>query len=1011
MTPSLQSPATVRSILAALLLLASIGATAQPARYRFSHIGVPDGLSQDIVTAICQDQEGFLWFGTEYGLNRYDGYTITVFRHNPDDSTSLSNNSIRTLFCDSRGTLWVGTDNGLNRLRRATLSFERVVLPPGISYISGIAEGDSGVLWIAAHRIVRYDPASVSVRVLPEHFSGEGPITALVVDQGGTVWAGAATGLRAIPRHRRASGEPDIVPERLRSADIRSLFTDSRGRLWIGSDSVGIVRRDPRQPDELVHVPRWQDDRAQTSAVFAFTEDPGGMIWAATWDGLLIIDPATLGVQRLLPDPEDPYALRSSRIYALCRDRAGAIWAGTWKGGLACHDPFRQRFTTFTVPPAETKSSSPTVLAISEDRSGTLWSGMSDGLRTLDRSSGVLVRASGTPPALGNSPVSALLVDSAGTLWAGALGAGLYSRDPGTGVWTAHLRGDPTRDVDSTEVRALLMERSGTLWAGTLDGLFLVDPGRKATRRIRDNPEDSADLAGEQIWSLAQTRDGVLWIGAWGFLNSYDPGGQTWRHFVSRRATRTTMLSEAVRAIVEDKEGMLWFGTWGGGLTRFDRKTGTFRTFLESDGLPNLFVKSIEADGNGHLWIGTEQGLSRFTLPGGPFRNFTEQDGLPGYFFMTGSSCRGHDGTLYFGGENGLTVVMPRSIRPKLLPPPVVITGVRIYDRLLDGDWSSGGILTLNHDEDYIGIDFSALDFTVPERNLYSHLLEGFDASWTDPSPRRYAAYTHLPPGEYTFRVRAANADGVWNEAGAALRFSIIPPFWMRWWFLVLAAATASGILYGFYLYRLRRLLAVERTRARIAEDLHDEISGTLSGVRFFASAIEKDAANRMSGPSARFLGRIGESTATMQESLADIIWAVNPEHDTWDQLFARCRRHASDLFDARGIVYVIETPPTPPRRPLDMDQRRTFWLVFKEMITNVIRHSACTRADVRILLAADGRVHLTVRDNGRGFDPTGVPDGNGTRNIRRRIAALGGTAEVHSTPGEGCRWEASFRI
>lgn len=994
-------------------LLLSPFCRTQPEPLRFTHIGVPDGLSQDIVTAVCQDRQGFLWVGTEYGLNRYDGYTILTFRHDPEDSSSLSNNSVRTIVEDAGGRLWIGTDAGLNELVPGRLRFRRVPLPNGISYVSALLEDPKSTLWIGAQHLVRYEPDHSASRVFPPEGATEKIVQTIALDTTGVVWVGTSTGLERLLPGDSIRKPFRLFPSGAPEPDVRRLFLDSRHRLWVGTEHHGLIVLDPLHGNTLGVVRPHGEKEPLPSVIFSILEDGDGRILAGTWNGIIHIDPTTFAFRRLAADPNPAYALRSERVYALHLDRAGALWAGTWRGGLACYDPHRHRFSSASVPVSESGTASMSVLAVAEDRTGMIWAGMSDGLRTLDVTARTLRKA--REPSRRHTPdgVSALLTDSAGCLWAGTLAGELYVRDLDTGPWRNIPLPVPDTPGSERAVRALLAAQSGELWVGTLQGLAIVSPDRHQVRFLRDNPDDTTDLAGSQVWSLAQTRDGTIWAGTWwegAALNAWDARARRWSRPLEHATRRMPMVDRTVRAIVEDEHGMLWLGSWGMGITRYDRKSGQTRTFLESDGLPNLFVKSLALDGRGHLWIGTEQGLSRFTLPDGPFQNFTEEEGLQGYFFLAGSSCRAADGRLYFGGEKGLTIVDPARFKLKASPPPVVITDVRIYGRTAGDRWSPGAPLELRHGEDYLAFEFVALDFTAPDRNRFSFRLEGFEEEWGAPTTRRYVSYTHLPPGDYTFRVRAANLDGVWNETGTAIRVIITPPLWLRWWFLLLAGAALLGLLYLLYLYRVRRLLAVERTRSRIAEDLHDEIGGSLSGVRFLASAIHMDTGNRLSNDSTRFLGHIEDSTTAMQESLVDIVWAVNPEHDSWDQLFARCRRYASDLFDAGGILYTIETPPDPPRRPLGMEQRRNFWMVFKEMITNIVRHSGATRADVRMILAADGTLRVTVQDNGRGFDPGG-PGGNGTRNIGRRIAALGGTATLQSAPGNGTRWEAGFRL
>ena len=600
----------------------------------------------------------------------------------------------------------------------------------------------------------------------------------IALDTTGVVWVGTAAGLE-----RLQPGDSVRKPFRLSRSgapepDVRRLLLDSRHRLWVGTEHHGLIVLDPLHGNTLGVVRPYGERDSLPSLIFAVLEDGDGLIWAGTWNGIIRIDPTTFTFRRVAADPNPAYALRSERVYALHLDRAGALWAGTWRGGLACYDPHRHRFSSASVPVGESGTASTSVLAVGEDGTGTIWAGMSDGLRTLDVTTRTLRRPGsrhdGTRPMVSAhfSPTPRV------PLGRNACGRAVCP-GPGTGTWRNIPLPVPDTPGSERAVRALLAARSGELWVGTLQGLAIVSPDRRQVRFLRDNPDDTTDLAGGQVWSLAQTRDGTIWAGTWwdgAALNAWDPGARRWSRPLDRATRRVPMVEKTVRAIVEDEHGMLWLGSWGMGITRYDRKSGQTRTFLESDGLPNLFVKSLALDGRGHLWIGTEQGLSRFTLPDGPFQNFTEEDGLQGYFFLAGSSCRAADGRLYFGGEKGLTIVDPARFTLKAFTPPVVITDVRIYDRTAGERWSPGAPLELRHGEDYLAFEFAALDFTAPDRNRFSFRLEGFEEEWCAPTTRRYVSYTHLPPGDYTFRVRAANLDGVWNETGAAVRVIIAPP-------------------------------------------------------------------------------------------------------------------------------------------------------------------------------------------------------------------------------------------
>jgi hypothetical protein len=368
---------------------------------------------------------------------------------------------------------------------------------------------------------------------------------------------------------------------------------------------------------------------------------------------------------------------------------------------------------------------------------------------------------------------------------------------------------------------------------------------------------------------------------------------------------------------------------------------------------------------------------------------------------------------MFFGGVNGFNVFHPDSIRDNPHIPPVVITSFRIFNEeaALGQTYPSVRNIVLSYDQNFFSFEFAALDYTIPERNQYACMLEGVDPGWVNIGTRHYAGYTHIDPGEYLFKVRASNSDGVWNNEGAIISVTILPPYWETWWFRLLGGFALVGSLALLYRYRVNKLLEVERTRNRIARDLHDEVSATLSGINYFAQAISGEAGSGVSSGSLKFLSLIQESAMDVQESMSDIIWSINPENDDWNHVMAKLRRYASDLFDSKGILYTIDTPQVTPTKPLSMERRRHFWLIYKEMITNVARHSACSEATVAITLDQGRTVQLVVSDNGRGFDPEKATDRNGNKNIRSRAEAIGGTLRIDTGPGKGTRWELVFPV
>jgi signal transduction histidine kinase len=426
------------------------------------------------------------------------------------------------------------------------------------------------------------------------------------------------------------------------------------------------------------------------------------------------------------------------------------------------------------------------------------------------------------------------------------------------------------------------------------------------------------------------------------------------------------------------------------------------------EGLPGSAAYSVAEDGRGRLWIGTNRGLARFTPPDGPFRAYDLADGIGTVEFNRHAHFRDADGTLYFGGVDGLTVFHPEAIRNNPYVPPVVLTRVETAGRAGTAAYTPAGLdgLTLTHRQTAVTFEFAALNFTDPDKNRYAYRLEGFDARWVQAGTQRVARYTSLPPGRYTFRVRGANNDGVWNTRGAALAVTVLPPFWQTWPFRALLAAAALALLTAAYRARVRRLLELERLRLRIAGDLHDDLSSDLSGIALVADLLRRregmPEADRLQ------LAEVRDTALRKVDALRDIVWTINPEHDTLEATVRRMRQVAATLLAGLEVTFEVDVPDA--GQAVAMTFRRDVLLIFKEALHNVARHAGAAHVAIR-LRQRDGRLDLSVEDDGRGFDPQAAADGHGLRNMRVRAERAGATLDVRSRPGGGTRIGVGLRV
>lgn len=827
---------------------------------QFRRFSAVEGLSQSVVTDILQDHRGLMWFGTWDGLNLFDGYSFTVYRHQPFDPTTLSDSRIRSLAEDQSGIIWIGTMTGLNRFDPETGVFRSFVHDPS-------------------------DPTSLVNNL----------VTELLVDSWGVLWIGTEGGLNRFDSESGTFSRFPDLPE-FRSANIQALFEDSRGAFWIGT-TRGLLRLD--QGDDSPRVYRHDpDDRASLShnTVRSICEGAQGDIWLATNHGLNRWDPRSDTIRRFADDPPESSETKLGMVETLHFDRSGILWASDWGRGLHMIDRARRSIGHFQQNLADPASlGSDYITKLYEDASGVLWIGsQGGGLYKSVPSSGAFVAYRHIPndeKSLTGPIVTALLQDSSGTLWAGN-GSGLDRIDLKTRESQRNPQLSSAKEVVAggskalpvRNIGALLESRSGGIWIGHDHGFACHDPqsqtwrGFRFTNRYwiaRDFYEDRFNrlwvatgmglaLFDPQAWAIKEvpTRDwalihlpvnallglpsGVIWVGTRQGLIRYDSQtgeSNTLRH---DSGNRNSLSHDHVTAIYQDRDEILWLGTYGGGLSRFDSKKGEFRLYDERHGLPSNIVYCIAPDDGGRLWLSTNNGLARLDTDSGEIASYTVEDGLSANEFNSGACWAGKDGALFFGSVDGLTAVYPERLRKGSYAPPVLLTCLRRQDPhgSQDRPLSVQETLRLPADTEGFTVEFAAADYRAPSKNGFAYrLLDGDvppnpeDASsldslpilgaeteWIDLGTNRCLELPKLAPGKHVLQIRGRGRDGVWSPEPTVLNISVESPWWAAWWMRALAGLTLATCVGGalvLWRHSLRsQRLSFEKTlkRSRKAE-------------------------------------------------------------------------------------------------------------------------------------------------------------------------------------------------
>ncbi|MDD8019838.1 MAG: two-component regulator propeller domain-containing protein [Acidobacteriota bacterium] len=823
-----------------------------------------------------------MWFGTESGLNKYDGYQFTVYVPVENEATSLSNPWINVLLTDRKGNLWVGTENGLNKYINSTDHFVRYFHNPddpdslSSSRIFCLLEDRKGRLWVgteaglnlfdrAQNRFIRYqhDPAN------PSSLSHD-LVLAITEDRQGFIWVG--TGGGGLNRLDPVSGRFTHLRQDTAHPDnslpdnyiLSLLATKVKGSesLWIGTVSSGLVRYSLSTKEFKTFRPGPGIlDSLSDNFIRCIMDDVDGTLWVGTnAGGLCHFDPEQEKFVSFKHQSHDQLSLADNRVLCLCFAPEHILWVGTYRGISQVNLDY-QNFIRFVANPADpTSLSHPAVRAFCEDNSDRLLVGTDGGgldifdrknLRTLH-----FRHEPENPNSLSSNSVSSILRDNDGTFWIGTFDGGLNRFDPRTLTFRRyrHNPHDANSLVDD-QVRCLLIDNKNRFWIGTV-GSGLVSYDRASGRFFRpkiskithlgkapgqSTAEDQSALPNPllsgRIFHMTQDKAGYLWIGCFGEgLVRYHPESGDILHFTRDQNDPRSLSNNSIINVFIDSNGYIWAGTNGGGLNRLDPSTLAFTRYNESHGLPTSVIYAVLEDDDGYLWISSNRGLSRFDPRTNQTKNFDTSDGLQSYEFNGNAYMKSKNGHLYFGGINGFNVFNPKEIKASNYLTPVVITNFLISNQpVKPGQMVNGQVvlrrsinetryLELRWMHRVIGFEFAGLNYACPQKNQYAYILEGFDKDWNYVGTRRFASYSNLPPGRYTLRVKACNCDGVWNETGTLLRLKIIPPLWRTWWFHVLEIIMLGGLIYTGFLWRTKQIRQhqkeLENLIARRTEEL-----------------------------------------------------------------------------------------------------------------------------------------------------------------------------------------------
>lgn len=941
------------------------------------------GLPQNSITTITQTRDGFLWIGTYYGLVRFDGIRFRIF--DPSNTPALSQYRIERLVADPEDGLWIAlAGGGVVQYREGRFQHfgEKHGLPE--STLTALHLNRQGTLFAGTSggELSIWQSGLLTASTL--QLTGlRQRLTFFHEDSEGDLWLGTP---RTLGRYRDGEFEPieDLPPFPLQFA------TSLEGRIWVCSAgrlleySEGLLIADHGQ------VP----GGGEGADILCMVVDRRDGVWVGTRGSGVILyqngEFQTIGTAE---------GLSQNTVSCLYEDREGNIWAGTLGGGLN-----RLRERPFVFLDERLGLPDNAALAIHEDQDRSVWVGTDGGglLRIQDGNVETFKRRQG----LDHESVWSVLPLETGEVLVGTLGGGVYRMGP-----DGFVR-EPMEGLQDPWVKMLYQDITGVVYAGTAEhGLW---------RRLKDGTWKSADEAlglptSLDVRAMLRSRSGVLWVGTGedGLYRIVASG-------VERFAVGQGLPSNGVRCLLEDLEGRLWVGT-GHGLAVLRNKKWSHVS--REVGFPSEVISQVFEDSRGNLWLGTYGGMLRMSkseldryLDGDTQElgvvGYNRHDGLPAHECMGGFQPAGYhasDGSLWFPTSGGVAIIDPDHLRVNHIPPPVLIQSVDIDGKVIE----ARDRIVVGPERERIRLGFTGLSFTSPRKVKFKYRLEGHDVRWQGPTSTRFAEYVSLPPGEYRFHVLAGNRDDIWNQMGDSIQIHILAPFWRSWWFISLSTLTLVGA--GVMVFRhlslkqmqrqlteLEQLNALERERARIAKDMHDDLGASMTQIGLLSELMSRPSV----GPEkmAELAGKLKHRTRWVSDTLDEIVWAVNPRNDSLERLLSYLVHHADESFEFSEIRCRMDVPTQVPDQHLRADVRHNLFMVFKETINNALKHSGATEVVVRVVLEP-GQLILSIQDNGNGFDTRQESDlGNGLLNMKKRMEEVGGTWRIESQPGSGTR-------
>lgn len=940
-----------------MVVLVFLGTEVLAQRYPFRNYSIEEGLSESAVHALTQDDEGYLWLGTGYGLNRFNGLSFD----NYFEENGLNNSIIRVLYKDSRGVIWIGTDEGVNFWKDDSIQTSPEYDVLSNSSIISAHEDRVGDMWFGT------DGDGVW------HFSNEGElirqysitngmignyINDIGEDPNGGLWFATDKGLTTLRdgnfrNYTKANGYP--------FTRISDIAIEWNGVVWIGTNE-GLVRMEDDSLQTFTTSEGMAGNKVQT-----LTLDIDGGIWISTRSGVSYFDGN--GFENYTTES----GLTDNVIVSSFIDREGNMWFGSFGGGVSLFlGNYIENFTSEQGLPNDM------VTSITSSRQEKMWIGMyGGGITTLQE--GVFVdplKNSGIP----DNQVLDVYTDSQERVWVGML-EGLALIEDG------EIRTFSEREFPYRNVRDILETSSGDFWISTyVNGIVRYD-GEEFVLF-----DEEKGLADNTVLGTVEGRDGSIWIATYGGVSQFYNGE------FENYSIQEGLPNNAVMYLMKDRDGTIWAAT-SGGIAWYDG--AGFQSITTEDGLPDRVCYFIKQSKDGYYWIGTTNGVVRFrsdlyfsenpSIRGQAFQMITKDQGLVANELNLGAVHEDNEGHLWFGTVGGMSHFYPSRYEGNPVPPEVHILEIQASGR----NYGYTNDLVLSDKENFIEISFFGINFKAPNQVIYEYRMSEIDPGWQETTDR-VARYPSLPPGEYTFQVHARNTNGTWSQKIDSLSLTIKAPFWMQWWFITIIALIAVGIILLFYnYYRVRKMVDIERMRVRIASDLHDDVGASLTEIALQSDFLQ---AGNINSDFKKSLHQIGKQCRKIVSSLDDIVWSIDARNDTLGDLTDRMQDYILNTLESKQMNVQYDFEDLKMNNKLPVPAKENLYLIFKEAVNNIAKYSNGDKVKIQ-MLNRNGKFKLTIFDNGttgKGKKKTG----HGLRNMKMRANRINADINFETEDG-----------